>query len=269
MKIALCLSGHIRNLEENYLSLKNNLLNFYDVDVFIHTWDTYGWRVDGIDITTQEDGFKGFDYYSGNINQIKINEILKPKKMVIDNYKDFESIFVEKSKSYTNLRCPDKDRPSNMASMWYKIMKCNELKKHYEEENNFKYDIVIRTRPDLVYFAPIIDENILLLYKKAVIVPIVESHGFASDLMAVGSSKIIDIASNVYEHLDEINKSNCLMNPHNILEFYYNKFFSNRIYKHDFKLYFNRCRKKCGTLVCNSCHPLNTMLSNKQNNLEL
>lgn len=264
MKVALCLSGHIRNLEENYESIKKNLLDHYDTDIFIHTWDTYGWRVEGNNISVDEDGFKGFDYYSGLINKNKILELVKPKEIVVDYYTDYESKFVEKAKNYVNLKHPDKDRPSNMVSMWYKIFKCNEIKKDYELKNNFKYDIVIRSRADLYYFEPIINEKILMLYKKAAIIPTIESHGGISDMLAVGSSKIIDIVSNAYNHLDEINDSGCLMNPHYALEHYFKNALSNRIYKHDFKMYFNRCRKKCGTLVCDTCHPLNTMLSKKK-----
>ena len=38
MKIALCLSGQARSFEQGYEYYKKNLLDHYDVDVFIHTW---------------------------------------------------------------------------------------------------------------------------------------------------------------------------------------------------------------------------------------
>lgn len=260
MKVALCLSGHIRNLEQNYYSIKKNLLDYYDTDIFIHTWDTYGWRIEGNLITSG--GFKGFDHYSDKIDAQNIIDLINPKKIVIEQYENYESEFLKKAEKYkNNLKFPDKDRPVNVVSMWYKINKCNELKTQQELENNFKYDIVIRSRPDLVYFKPIIDENVLLLYKKVLLIPQIESHGHATDIFSIGSSKIIDIASDVFNKLDLIYESGCLMNPHSIVEKYYNTFLSNRWYKYDFQLYFNRCRKKCGTLVCDSCHPLNTMLN--------
>ena len=40
MKIALCFSGQPRSYEKGYEYYKKNLLDHYDVDVFIHTWDT-------------------------------------------------------------------------------------------------------------------------------------------------------------------------------------------------------------------------------------
>ena len=43
-KIAVLLSGHIRNLQEHITNFKENLLNIlkqnnYDYDIYIHTWD--------------------------------------------------------------------------------------------------------------------------------------------------------------------------------------------------------------------------------------
>ena len=39
----------------------------------------------------------------------------------------------------------------SFGSMLYSIMQANELKKQYEIENNFRYDLVIKTRFDLIY----------------------------------------------------------------------------------------------------------------------
>jgi hypothetical protein len=38
MKIALCFSGQARAFEQGYEYYKRNLLDHYDVDVYIHTW---------------------------------------------------------------------------------------------------------------------------------------------------------------------------------------------------------------------------------------
>ena len=38
MKIALCFSGQARSFRQGYEYYKHNLLNHYDVDVYIHTW---------------------------------------------------------------------------------------------------------------------------------------------------------------------------------------------------------------------------------------
>ena len=38
MKIALCFSGQTRSFEKGYEYFKRNLLDHYDVDVYIHSW---------------------------------------------------------------------------------------------------------------------------------------------------------------------------------------------------------------------------------------
>ena len=38
MKVALCLSGQPRVIEGGYQKLKSALLDYNDVDVFVHTW---------------------------------------------------------------------------------------------------------------------------------------------------------------------------------------------------------------------------------------
>ena len=40
MKVALLLSGQMRNADEVFPKFKTNLLDRYDIDVFISTWDS-------------------------------------------------------------------------------------------------------------------------------------------------------------------------------------------------------------------------------------
>jgi hypothetical protein len=39
MKLALCLSGMPRHFKESYQSIKENLIDLYDTDVFIDIWN--------------------------------------------------------------------------------------------------------------------------------------------------------------------------------------------------------------------------------------
>jgi len=42
MKIAICLSGHLRTFDKTFRSIKEKLLDVYDCDVFISTWNNLG-----------------------------------------------------------------------------------------------------------------------------------------------------------------------------------------------------------------------------------
>ncbi len=44
MKIALCFSGQARSFDKGYDFYKQNLLDHYDVDVYIHSWKFDGER---------------------------------------------------------------------------------------------------------------------------------------------------------------------------------------------------------------------------------
>lgn len=114
MKIALCLSGLLRNLNPNYfLNLDG------DVDIFCHTWDYC------------------------DVSQLTP---LMPKEIKVET--DINSFY------FTNVglfdwphRCSS---PAvNIYRMYYGMKKCIEMVEDYELKNNFKYDLIIRSRYDI------------------------------------------------------------------------------------------------------------------------
>lgn len=139
-KIALCLSGQLRFLEHGYYE---NILPFIldgnSVDVFIHTW-------------TVDDEQDGKSYINGGgfpmgspvtkQSMLQVMELYNPVKCLIQKQIPFE-----------NGKYPERTLPGikshNLFSMFYSIYKSNQLKKEYEKENNFTYDIVIRCRFDI------------------------------------------------------------------------------------------------------------------------
>ena len=131
MKIALCLSGLIGNAEKwlngpeldynyGYQYLKDSILDFGDIDVFIHSYST-----------GHEQGLK-------------------------DLYKPIKSIFEENPDFKLRGEISKEDLPSPYAyclkSMWYSRKKVVELARQHETENSFKYDLVLLTRFDIALF---------------------------------------------------------------------------------------------------------------------
>ena len=126
MKVALCLSGltggsagkdgkgESLDLIEPYNSVKENILDSNDVDVFMHSWSSE--------------------------SKSELIEIYKPKK-----YKFEEQIkFDEHHKKHI------------VKSRFYSNRKSLNLKKEYEIKNKFKYDWVMISRFDLVWFNKLI-----------------------------------------------------------------------------------------------------------------
>lgn len=122
-RLALCLSGQARSYNKSYHYIKQNLLDHYNVDTFIHSW--------------KPDDFSKL---------IRIRENLEsyynPKYIHFDwpLDKDINS----------DMRVPNPSHPANFCtSMLYSIYRADSYRIWQETNTNSKYDFVIRSRFDL------------------------------------------------------------------------------------------------------------------------
>jgi len=129
MRIAVCISGQSRTWRTAVENIKNYFKVDADVDYFIHTWDTNTFR-NSNEVVTQKK-----DYKIININNERkeIIEAFNPVSIMIDEY-----IFHKYGR--------------NWQSLFYSFMKSVWLKRKHEIENDFIYDIVIKTRFDVNFF---------------------------------------------------------------------------------------------------------------------
>jgi Type II intron maturase len=112
MKKAISFSGQSRFVLEGLKSFQDNLINFNDYDVFIHTWE-------------------------GPLN--KDCYLYEPKSILIEPQKNVVPSNVKESskEAFTHF------------SMFYSIKESLRLLNEYEQKNNIKYDSIIRTRFDV------------------------------------------------------------------------------------------------------------------------
>jgi hypothetical protein len=101
----------------------------------------------------------------------------------------------------------DVDEVGNFGSMLYSIMMANELKKQHEIENNFRYDLVIKTRFDLIFhehsrfpLTPILPRTIYSAGGNVGINNTDYEHHGISDLIFWGDSQSMDIACNTFRY---------------------------------------------------------------------
>jgi len=133
-KIAVCLSGEMRDYENCYKPLRHYLSN-YDCDYFICTWD--------------EIGGKGPCYDKTKVNRQDIIDKYDPKVLNIQSKKDWDSNkFI--SKKYGGARSVHHPNGAyvdfiSQYQTWYKL---SLLFEKYINEGH-QYDFVIRSRPDL------------------------------------------------------------------------------------------------------------------------
>lgn len=135
-KIAIQLFGHLRTYEECSENLKNYLLDLYDCDVFMHTWDT-------LDHSTKT-------WHSFKVkSSVKVNEI-RDNLIKLYNLKDLK---IETQNFYPDMgtfRAIDSEiSVSGIKYMFYSMRTVNELREKYQVEHNIKYDFVLTLRPDV------------------------------------------------------------------------------------------------------------------------
>jgi len=196
MRVALLLSGKFRNSFKEHISIKKNLIDKYDVDVFI----SYGYSSNNIDCVPNDlielynpVSFEFFEYPPDIYTNI--NSVSKYEKAIESN-------------------------TTSIYMMWYGIDKVNKLKSLYEIENGFKYDIVIKSRFDIEFKNEILLKNI----DDSIFIPIGSDHrGGYNDLFAYGSSNIMNYYCSTYPHLTEYIKEGCLIHPERILKHHLDK----------------------------------------------
>lgn len=144
MKIAVVFSTQLRTIENT----TENLINFFgdlftEIDFFCHTWDiSYNSNKTSGIIRHDDPTQTILEEYNKLINEPHIvDNFIKnfnPKKMVVEKFLDYQ---------LRNYNSGKKD-----FQMWYSIWAGNELKRKYEIENEFTYDIVIKVRGDLFFW---------------------------------------------------------------------------------------------------------------------
>jgi hypothetical protein len=165
MKIALCFSGQARAFEQGYEFYKKNLLDHYDVDVYIHSWKFHEER--------------------------KFLELYKPVGYAFETppLGDFD-------KKYTNTPNAEKYPPRFTYRMFYSMYHCSDLM--FKE-----YDWVIRARTDYALNTIIpFDEldNTKLYIPNCRMVP---ERDFGNDQFAFGSQDTMKKYMSTYKNIDK------------------------------------------------------------------
>ena len=247
MRIAFCLSGQLRTWRNCYESwqllfdrFKEQIIingntqyspyvdETFDVDYFIHTWDFnttphYKWDVNWNepDPHKRSELLKPFENAYNIIKKEEILEILniiKPKKSIIENWevsKSRKKIMDDIASSQTIHKNPISSHISWASSQLYSILKSAHLKREYELENKFEYDLCIRSRFDLNF-----DENNRMIFARDFEIPqsrtiysvhsrAIDSYPFniIGDILYYSDSQTFDLLSSMYDHMPHIEQN--------------------------------------------------------------
>lgn len=143
MRIAVLLYGHLRNFKECAPSLKSKVIEPYNADVFVHTWDV----TDHTTMTVRQNG----------VSRTIVKPVDAEVKKDIDFYYNPKALEIEHQEPYDKgvVIETEKSRFSTVGPhyQFYTLRKANELRKQYERDNNIKYDCVLVTRPDVMFLS--------------------------------------------------------------------------------------------------------------------
>ena len=152
MRIAVCFSGQLRTWRKCYESWHNLFSRFdIEVDYFYHFWN-FNTLANILNDTTPN-----------IISQDELDEIydiLKPKKFIIEDHD-------KNLKVINDLKIMGENYPLSggtpvywSGGQFYSHMRSVHLKRQYEIEHNFNYDICFRMRADLFFNQSSIDDFI-------------------------------------------------------------------------------------------------------------
>ena len=151
MRVAICLSGELRSIRRCLPAMRINLLdNFDDYDIFYHTWN------DDPDLNE----------LSQLVRTGHLKDLMIEPRITLDE------------KNY-HLRKRSEVFIQGFLRQLYCLKQCNDLKKKYELDNAFTYDVVIRLRPDILIDSFEYDVNLFTNLSSSVYIPDHDSwHGY-------------------------------------------------------------------------------------------
>jgi hypothetical protein len=138
MRIAICISGQSRTWEKCYKRWLEIFGPQGDIDFYFHLWD---YNTLPSIVASHNGGRKIEDELLSEDEKLRILEAFKPKKHIFESRKKIE---------YWNCELPENKQFGPWCrEQFYSLYRVSLLKREYELENDFRYDIVIRIRTDL------------------------------------------------------------------------------------------------------------------------
>ena len=109
---------------------------------------------------------------------------------------------------------------NRVFSFFYSLKEADLLRQNYEQENDFKYDLVMRTRFDLFFQEKLNIKSLVSRYKDGfLLVPInKDGDSIVTDQVAFGDSYSMEIYSKIYDSIDELYNNGTIFHPETLLK---------------------------------------------------
>lgn len=144
MKIAICFSGMVRTGVEAQSSIKNFIGELWDsCDFFIHTWNLDYHNV----LTGESPEHFGQVHPTTELDISKLKQLESVYNMRSSEIDDYWATMNSLSSLFQNYVKSDQW----IIPWFYSWHKSILLKKKHEAMNSFKYDVVVKLRPDVIF----------------------------------------------------------------------------------------------------------------------
>lgn len=186
MKVALCFGGLPRYVTQTYGYWKNCILDKYDTDVFVHSWNDY-------------------NHWKGGSGEQRLSDqiigLYKPVSITLEPPKSIDTSI------YTERIWPHRTTPHGVLSQWYSVAHSLRQRQKYEQHKGFKYDIVVRARFD--WYLEAVDFEINNCWNIA-LTPTLSGHKFRlrdqvltgiNDQFGYASSDVATVMSGLFDHI--------------------------------------------------------------------
>ena len=203
MKVALLLTGHMRCWDQVFPNTKQHIIDKYNPDIFIDTWDSEAYW--------DPHSEKGITEGGPKLDVHNIQRLYNPVNMNVEKYEEYEDNFATRAKEFETFY----HVPKNQISMWYKVGRGMLAVEQHMMLTGKTYDVIIRMRPDLVFNEPLpeFDPNkfYTLGYRNHM------GQG-TSDMVQVGNFFTMSLFCKVLYHLPNLYRETGLLCPHVISE---------------------------------------------------
>lgn len=223
MNTALILFGHVRTFAKTKQTFLD-LFNIITPDVFIHTWDVYGFSTNGDDSRCYRPGLYSERFNieprwdTDIIDFSLLTDIPNIRRCVVETKDEVMPTIYERSLKYKDKRLHEHDHPGNIISCNRKIYLGTRLAINYSKEKNITYDRFIVMRFDLnfnkqIFIQPNSPElNIYSLY------------GPAAHISCFGTPEQVTKYADLYNQFDVLVERGVRFNPHELDSAYLSQF---------------------------------------------
>jgi hypothetical protein len=230
MKIAFCISGHLRNykrLKENFYEFKRFIEQFGSIDTFVTTYNnrntTNSWSV--------QHGLNETDSHKDTITSDMVKEHYQTNNIEILDYNFLDSEF--SPLKYTNITCKQfhwqinsnignssygiHNNIINSTRMFYLIYRCNLQKLYLEYTTNEKYDFVFRMRPDMQFFPQVYGILLRLDQLDRTKIYIPDGHIW-TDQFSYGPSDLMNKYANTFLRISGVHDREIFGDPETVMK---------------------------------------------------